>query len=331
MSASFYITFCLILAISTSIVKLFQLNTNFHQAELYNNYLTKLLSDKNYTKTELKYQRPTINLPSNFQDNSNFDMNYSYLDASIDFKENKSIIAKKVVNLIYFEDHMSENGNFGDELSKFVAQKLVNEDVYDLVFNQHMIKNKNNEIKTKKIDYNIVIIGSYIHQAVDNSYIYGSGIRTDPPIEGIPGKTTHRYKNLNVCALRGPNSRKFLKNRLHKNDIPEIYGDPGLLVKKLHSQSHQNVEELNDKTCLVAHKSNLENYLNKFRNNNLPKFIDYIINPLDKWQKVVNEISSCKIIISSSLHGLIISDAYNVPNVRLDEYSLFFGLVSDNF
>ena len=46
---------------------------------------------------------------------------------------------------------------------------------------------------------------------------------------------------------------------------------------------------------------------------------------MDKWEHVVIYIISCKYILSSSLHGLIISDAYNIPNIWLDEYKLNEG------
>ena len=100
----------------------------------------------------------------------------------------------KIVNLIYYKDK-SKNGNFGDELSKFITKKLLNKNKYKLVFN------KNN------IDLNLVCIGSYIHCAKDNSYIFGSGVRTENNIEN--GK----YKNLNICAVRGPLTKKFLEKK----------------------------------------------------------------------------------------------------------------------
>ncbi len=38
---------------------------------------------------------------------------------------------------------------------------------------------------------------------------------------------------------------------------------------------------------------------------------------------VIKHIKQCRYIASSSLHGLIIADAYHIPNVRLVDYSTF--------
>ena len=98
----------------------------------------------------------------------------------------------KKINLIYYKDK-SINGNFGDELSKFITEKLINKNKYKLVFNQ------SNEI------INILFIGSYIHCAKNNSFIFGSGVRTENNLEN-----GHKYNNLKVCSVRGPLTRDFL-------------------------------------------------------------------------------------------------------------------------
>lgn len=206
---------------------------------------------------------------------------------------------KEKVNLIYFKDK-SVNGNFGDELSKFITEKLINHDKYELVYN-------NNNINT-----NIVCIGSYLHMAKDNSYVFGSGVRTPNNIE-----RGHKYNNLHVTAVRGPLTRKFLKD-VKKIHVPEIYGDPALLLPHLYTP--KNILELNNKIGIVPHKSNYIKYINKI---DTTKF--YLINPTDKWENVINYIFSCKYIISSSLHGLICADAYDKPNLWLDEYKLNEG------
>ena len=203
------------------------------------------------------------------------------------------------INLIYFKAK-SLHGNFGDELSKFITKELINNDKYELVYNQ------------KNIPLNIVCIGSYIHNAKNNSFIFGSGVRTYNNIEN-----GHKYNNLNVCSVRGPLTRKFLMD-IKKLKVPEIYGDPALLLPKFYKPIL--IENLKDKIGIVPHKSNYNRYVN-----NIDTTKYYLINPQDKWTNVINNIYSCKAIISSSLHGLICSDAYNIPNLWLDEFKLEEG------
>ena len=205
----------------------------------------------------------------------------------------------KKVNLIYFKDR-SVNGNFGDELSRYITTQLINKDKYKLVFNQN------------NIPLNIVCIGSYLHVAKNNSFIFGSGVRTPNNIE-----KGHKYTNLNICSVRGPLTRDFLVN-VKKQHVPEIYGDPALLLPRFYVPNI--IDKLKDKIGIVPHKSNYSKYIN-----NIDTTKYYLINPTDKWQNVINYICSCKAIISSSLHGLICSDAYNVPNVWLDEFKLDEG------
>ena len=100
--------------------------------------------------------------------------------------------------------------------------------------------------------------------------------------------------------------------------VPEIYGDPALILPKFYKPVI--IDKLKDKIGIVPHKSNYSKYINKI---DTSKY--YLINPTDKWQNVINYICSCKAIISSSLHGLICSDAYNIPNVWLDEFKLQEG------
>lgn len=205
---------------------------------------------------------------------------------------------KKTVNLIYFKDK-SINGNFGDEISLFITSQLINKDKYELVCNKD------------NLDLNLICIGSYIHCAKNDSFIFGSGVRTENNIE-----KGHNYNNLIIHAVRGPLTKKFLEKK--KIYVPQIYGDPALLLSKFYKPVL--IDELKNKIGIVPHKSNY----NKYKNNiDTSKY--YLINPTDKWKNVINYIYSCKAIISSSLHGLICADAYNIPNLWLDEFKLAEG------
>lgn len=202
---------------------------------------------------------------------------------------------KTKINLHYWDGWH----NFGDEISKFITEQLINKDKYELVFNQN------------NVPINIVCIGSYIHCAKNNSFIFGSGVRTPNNIEN-----GHRYTSLNVCAVRGPLTSKFLSNR--NIDVPSVYGDPALLLQKLYKPV--KINNLSDKIGVIPHKSNYNFYVNKVDTSRF-----YLIDPCDKWENVINCIYSCKAVVSSSLHGLICSDAYNIPNLWLDEYKLSEG------
>ena len=202
---------------------------------------------------------------------------------------------KSDLNLIYFKDP-SINGNFGDELSKFITYSLIDKNKYNLIYNQ------------KNCNLNIVCIGSYLHKAVSNCYVFGSGIRTST--------NGNKYNNLNVSAVRGPLTKKFLENKGVK--CPSIFGDPALLLPRFYKP--KLIKNLANKIGIIPHKSNYNLYKKKSFKNYF-----YLISPTDKWENVIDRIYSCKYIISSSLHGLICSDAYNKPNLWLDEYKIDEG------
>ena len=78
--------------------------------------------------------------------------------------------------------------------------------------------------------------------------------------------------------------------------------------------------KIKDKICIIPHISNYNKYKKIISDDKY-----FLINPTDKWQNIINNICSCKCVISSSLHGLICSDAYGVPNIWLDKFKLIEG------
>lgn len=201
----------------------------------------------------------------------------------------------KEINLLYFK-YNGGYGNFGDELSKFITESLLNKKKYKLVCNQ---RNK---------DINIICIGSYIHTAKNNYYIFGSGVRTPNSIKN---------KKLNIYALRGPLSKRILESNGIK--CPSVYGDPALLLPLFYRP--KILPHLKDKIGIIP---NFRQY-QKIRKEVVHTEKYFLISPIDKWENVINSIFSCKAIISSSLHGLICADAYKKPNLWLNQYPLNEG------
>lgn len=221
------------------------------------------------------------------------------------------------VNLLHWK-YTEGHGNFGDEMSKFIVESLMNKDNYKLHVNLNTYLHPGlSKFVETKMDQprrpdmikctKLIAIGSYLHMAEDETHIFGSGMR-------IPNQW-RAYTNLHVHAVRGPITRLYLA--MNGIECPKIYGDPALLLRDFYKP--KIIENLKEKVALVPHFSNLEHY------SGLDAEEYEIISPTEKWQDVVDKIYSCKYTISSSLHGLICSDAYDKPNIWLNEYPLDEG------
>ena len=135
----------------------------------------------------------------------------------------------------------------------------------------------------------------------EKTFIWGAG--------AIRGKQPLRKKPEKILCVRGPLTRNYL---LKQNiDCPECYGDPALLLPLLYTSKCKRSYKIG----ILPHYVDLDNvFIHKLlKRDNSVKLIDFV--HYRHWHDVVDEICSCEFIISSSLHGLILSDAYNTPNV----------------
>jgi pyruvyltransferase len=110
-------------------------------------------------------------------------------------------------------------------------------------------------------------------------------------------KTNIDFPNAKILALRGPLTAGNLKDKI-------VIGDPGLLADELVPLTDKKYD-----LGIVPHwtDTTLEHDV-RFKKYN-PKIIRVADDPL----KVITEISQCKKIISSSLHGIITADAFGLP------------------
>jgi pyruvyltransferase len=144
-----------------------------------------------------------------------------------------------------------------------------------------------NSVVVKKEETNKLIgIGSVLTWAVrENDIIWGSGLIEDK-ILNLP-----RHK---VIALRGKLTAKNI------NSDCEVFGDPGLLLPLLYNPEIEIKHEIG----IVEH----------FIDKGLYVGDGLRINILQNWKTFVDQIKSCKKIISSSLHGIVISEAYGIES-----------------
>lgn len=137
-------------------------------------------------------------------------------------------------------------------------------------------------------------MGSILERANPNSIVLGSGFLSKPDPGLIDGDR--------VVAVRGALSAEGLRNASNV-----LLGDPMVLLPEI-SPLRRDPE---GPTGLVPHISDVA----RAREMNLDgvKIIDPAENP---W-RVVQLIAGCSRILSQSLHGLIVADALQVPNVWL--------------
>ena len=147
-----------------------------------------------------------------------------------------------------------------------------------------------------------LILGSIAQNANKHSVLLGVGIN-QPQL----AMKTQSFGDVRI--VRGEATREIVyKNRTNlKQDI--MLGDPGLLIAKLYGNQHTKVlHEFGVILHYADRNSNLENFFKKIG----AKIIDVGETP----EIFSNQILACRNILSSSLHGVIFSDALGVPNIR---------------
>lgn len=150
---------------------------------------------------------------------------------------------------------------------------------------------------------NTFIIGSISRLAVTGSTVYGSGIIR---------KTEKANPNVNWKFVRGPLTRKNVID--NGGSCPDIYGDAALLLPSFCDESEKEYE-----VGIVPHYEHFKHFQTKYKGY---KIIDVVNkDPL----LVAKEITKCKKIISSSLHGIICAHSYGIPAARINGSSKLHG------
>jgi len=169
-------------------------------------------------------------------------------------------------------------GNFGDILTPFIL--------------------KHYKYNVKHVHWNnisqadVICVGSIARIAVPGTVVLGSGIlnRKD--------KLCDRAK---WQWVRGPLTRSAVIE--NGGTCPDIYGDPALLLPRIHPTKNL----IRHKIGIVPHHVDYELVKQQFPD-------AYVIDLLNADpRQVIDQITSCEKIISSSLHGIITAHAYEIP------------------
>lgn len=195
---------------------------------------------------------------------------------------------------VYAYARPEEKLNFGDDMSPAIVGHVTGRQV----------------IKTGWENAEVFGIGSILQQVLRRKSMVRmlpTVLRRRPVVWGaglIGPQSVRITHHLRFLSVRGPHTSAALR----LGSLP--FGDPGLLarevvepIEKTHSlgiiphyteASRPGVRALAD---AFAHST--------------------VIDVEQDWRKVLQQISACEAIVSSSLHGLIVADSYCIPNTRV--------------
>lgn len=187
--------------------------------------------------------------------------------------------------------------NFGDHLSLKLVERIVGKEVTAVTLKSEIDQQK------------LLAIGSIITMARSGDVVWGSGIKSE-------GFKSERYKftSLDIRSVRGPRTRSFLMNELGVN-CPEIYGDPALLLPYFFPEFKKS-DEPSYEYVIIPHYSEMD----------LFEGYDNVICSTDPWDTVIEKILNSKFVIASSLHGIIVAEAFGIPArlLRVTDNQPFF-------
>ncbi|QQA42256.1 polysaccharide pyruvyl transferase family protein [Pelagovum pacificum] len=180
--------------------------------------------------------------------------------------------------------------NFGDALSPLVVSHVSGREV----------------ILGDRSEVDLFAVGSIMIRARRG---YNQPQENRPTIWGTGMMGPHKtdfVDNVDFAAVRGP----ITASLLGLGQLP--FGDPGLILSEL----AKTEVERGDRVGVIPHHGDFKDPQTKGQIAALPWSDDFVLidprndDPLD----VADQIQACRHVFSASLHGLIIADAFGVPN-----------------
>ena len=149
-------------------------------------------------------------------------------------------------------------------------------------------------------------VGSILNMGAQNATIWGSGMLEEPRKAII--LLFKFFRKLDIRLVRGPKTREWLLKMGYK--CPELYGDPALIMPMIYKPKKS--KKTNNKIVVIKHFSDEK----KLEKNKKFIYLDPIVN-INHYEDIIDDIASAKLVISSSLHGIIIAEAYGVPAILM--------------
>lgn len=188
--------------------------------------------------------------------------------------------------------------NYGDLLGKYLVEKISGKKVTWVRAQNFNIRNLYSPL--------YVTIGSVLAHINKYCTVWGSGIN----------HKDETIASARFLSVRGPLSRKRILELGY--ECPTVYGDPALLLPLYYKPKVVKKHTLG----IIPHITDLEIAKKLYGHRNGVKIIDFNTNDIEE---TTSEILSCEQVLSSSLHGVIVAHAYQIPAVQVKLSDHIFG------
>ncbi len=246
------------------------------------------------------------------------------------------VVRRAIVVNGYVDDHTWKgirHRNWGDDLNYYFLKELTGRPI---VF-------YNNFKLAKWLRFkNYLCIGTLLD---------GSAYKNEATIvwgSGASGENRGLSRPCIILSVRGQLTLDYLKK--HSIISPESFGDPALLLPRVYQPERRagdkfqvlsvaslGESEQSSNSSFKFQVSSSKVQSSKYKLGIIPHVVDQqhpVIQEIwqkyadeiliidlahyEHWTDVIDQICSCERILSSSLHGIIVSDAYQVPNCWIE-------------
>lgn len=216
----------------------------------------------------------------------------------------------------YVDDHIwrgIQHRNWGDDLNYFFLRELTGRPI---VMYHNFKLAKWFHLK------NYLCIGTLldaVNYANSQTIVWGSG---------VSGQERTFVHPKNILAVRGKKTKEFCDR--YRVDCPDVYGDPALLLPLVYNPRERFSASLppfplsegaskKHRIGIIPHVVDQQHpVIREIKEKYADEILIIDLAHYKKWTDVIDQICSCERILSSSLHGLIVSDAYQVPNCWIE-------------
>ncbi len=147
--------------------------------------------------------------------------------------------------------------------------------------------------------HKLIVVGSVMRVIQNGDVILGAGIMRE----------TDQFFQARLCfflAVRGKMTRDILLR--YKAKVPEVYGDPALLLPLMYNPEIKKTHKVGIVPHFVDTQLVTPEVAEKLARGESYKIIDVYL----PWREFVDELLTCEHVVASSLHGIIIAEAYGL-------------------